>query len=148
MEEKLTNSLVLMHGGMAQNVGPVLEMVTEKYLLRSAEEWKARLATNEVYDGILNALKKGDIPTLAKWTAHNFDYPIKTIIPWATNHYTETLIHKVKKKFGDNYLGFMMLGGMSGGGMGMYIQNKNPQQTKRTVLNLSLIHISEPTRPY
>jgi len=28
-------SLVLVHGGMAQNVGPILEMVTEKYLLRS-----------------------------------------------------------------------------------------------------------------
>ena len=32
--EKLKNSLVLVHGGMAQNVGPILEMVTEKYLLR------------------------------------------------------------------------------------------------------------------
>jgi hypothetical protein len=32
--EKLTHSLVLMHGGMASNVGPILEMVSEKYLLR------------------------------------------------------------------------------------------------------------------
>ena len=32
---KLQDSLVLVHGGMAQNVGPILEMVTEKYLLRS-----------------------------------------------------------------------------------------------------------------
>jgi hypothetical protein len=31
--------LVLVHGGMAQNVGPILEMVTEKYLLRSEAEW-------------------------------------------------------------------------------------------------------------
>ena len=31
---KLQDSLVLVHGGMAQNVGPILEMVTEKYLLR------------------------------------------------------------------------------------------------------------------
>ncbi|MGH9611644.1 MAG: UTP--glucose-1-phosphate uridylyltransferase, partial [Bryobacteraceae bacterium] len=31
---KLQESLVLVHGGMAQNVGPILEMVTEKYLLR------------------------------------------------------------------------------------------------------------------
>ena len=35
-------SLVLVHGGMAQNVGPVLEMVTEKYLLRERAEWAAR----------------------------------------------------------------------------------------------------------
>ena len=29
---RLQESLVLVHGGMAQNVGPILEMVTEKYL--------------------------------------------------------------------------------------------------------------------
>ena len=34
--ENLQKSLVLVHGGMAQDVGPILEMVTEKYLLRSA----------------------------------------------------------------------------------------------------------------
>ena len=33
---------MLVHGGMAQNVGPVLEMVTEKYLLRCEAEWTAR----------------------------------------------------------------------------------------------------------
>ncbi len=38
----LQDSLVLVHGGMAQNVGPILEMVTEKYLLRCEAEWKAR----------------------------------------------------------------------------------------------------------
>src|SRR5437763_9954035 len=39
---KLQDSLVLVHGGMAQNVGPILEMVTENYLLRSEAEWRAR----------------------------------------------------------------------------------------------------------
>jgi hypothetical protein len=39
---KLQDSLILVHGGMAQNVGPILEMVTEKYLLRSKDEWRAR----------------------------------------------------------------------------------------------------------
>jgi hypothetical protein len=34
VRRKLQESLVLVHGGMAQNVGPILEMVTEKYLLR------------------------------------------------------------------------------------------------------------------
>jgi hypothetical protein len=38
---RLQESLVLVHGGMAQNVGPILEMVTEKYLLRSEAEWEA-----------------------------------------------------------------------------------------------------------
>ncbi|MEM6317803.1 MAG: UTP--glucose-1-phosphate uridylyltransferase [Bacteroidota bacterium] len=136
MAERLTDSLVLMHGGMAQNVGPVLEMVTEKYLLRDEAEWTARLATNEVYDGILQALKMGDVKALAKWTAYNFDYPIKTIIPWATNHYTETLIRKAKQQFKEKYLGFMMLGGMSGGGMGMYIDNHDMPATKAAVLEI------------
>jgi hypothetical protein len=36
----LQDTLVLVHGGMAQDVGPILEMVTEKYLLRSEVEWK------------------------------------------------------------------------------------------------------------
>ncbi len=31
---------MLVHGGMAQDVGPILEMVTEKYLLRSEAEWQ------------------------------------------------------------------------------------------------------------
>ena len=39
---RLQDSLVLVHGGMAQNVGPILEMVTEKYLLRCEHEWAAR----------------------------------------------------------------------------------------------------------
>ena len=38
--KRLQDSLVLVHGGMAQNVGPILEMVTEKYLLRSEAEWE------------------------------------------------------------------------------------------------------------
>ncbi len=40
--ELLQQSLVLVHGGMAQDVGPILEMVTEKYLLRSETEWRGR----------------------------------------------------------------------------------------------------------
>ena len=40
--QKLQDSLVLVHGGMAQDVGPILEMVTERYLLRSEAEWAGR----------------------------------------------------------------------------------------------------------
>src|SRR5260370_16089897 len=42
VRQGLQDSLVLVHGGMAQNVGPILEMVSEKYLLRSEPEWQAR----------------------------------------------------------------------------------------------------------
>ena len=51
-------------------------------------------------------------------TTRNFFGPLQAIIPWASNHYTETLIARVKEKFGDDFWGFWMLGGMSGGGMG------------------------------
>jgi UDP-N-acetylglucosamine pyrophosphorylase len=120
-EHSIASSLVLMHGGMASNVGPILEMVTEKYLLRSEKEWKARQVSNKIYDEILNTLKENNISKLADLTSRNFNGPIKSIIPWATTHFTEVIISKVKKLYGDNYLGFLMLGGMSGGGMGMFV---------------------------
>src|SRR5207253_10118374 len=47
---KLQESLVLVHGGMAQNVGPILEMVTEKYLLRSEAEWQGGLQALGIVD--------------------------------------------------------------------------------------------------
>jgi hypothetical protein len=110
--------LVLVHGGMAQNVGPILEMVTEKYLLRSEPEWSARQQTHEILDRILAALKTGDIAAIGAATTKNFQGPIQTIIPWASNHYTELLIAKPAREFGADFWGFWMLGGMSGGGMG------------------------------
>ncbi len=116
--QKLQDSLVLVHGGMAQNVGPILEMVTEKYLLRSGPEWIARQQTHGVLEKILTALHAGDIPAIGAATTENFRNPIQTIIPWASNLYTETLIEKVSAEFGDDFWGFWMLGGMAGGGMG------------------------------
>ncbi|MSU33585.1 MAG: UTP--glucose-1-phosphate uridylyltransferase [Pedosphaera sp.] len=115
---KLQDSLVVVHGGMAQNVGPILEMVTEKYLLRSEREWEARRDALNILDEILLALKQGDIRALGKATTRNFRGPIQTIIPWATNYYTEQLIARVEAEFGADFWGFWMLGGMSGGGMG------------------------------
>ena len=115
---RLQDSLVLVHGGMAQNVGPILEMVTEKYLLRSAAEWEGRQEATRVLDEIIAALKAGDVQRIAAATTRNFFGPLQTIIPWATNLYTETIIARVRQRFGDNFWGFWMLGGMSGGGMG------------------------------
>jgi hypothetical protein len=116
--KKLQDSLVLVHGGMAQNVGPILEMVTEKYLLRSEPEWSARQQTHGVLNRILAALKTGDIPAIGAATTENFYGPIQTIIPWAGNLYTQTLIEKTRAEFGSDFWGFWMLGGMAGGGMG------------------------------
>ncbi len=116
--QRLQDSLVLVHGGMAQNVGPILEMVTEKYLLRSGEEWKGRQEALGILGQILDALRDGDIARVGAVTTRNFQGPIQTIIPWASTHYTERLIEQVRAEFGADFWGFWMLGGMSGGGMG------------------------------
>jgi hypothetical protein len=129
--KKLQDSLVLVHGGMAQNVGPILEMVTEKYLLRSEPEWSARLQTHGTLDRILTGLKTGDIAAIGEATTGNFQGPIQTIIPWASNLYTEHLIAKTREAFGEDFWGFWMLGGMSGGGMGFIFapERKSEGQT-------------------
>lgn len=119
--EQLQQSLVLVHGGMAQDVGPVLEMVTEKYLLRLEAEWKARLEAGAILDEIIACLKRGDIRGVGACTQRNFDGPIQTIIPWAGNHYTDLLVQRARRAFGPAYWGFWMLGGMAGGGMGFLL---------------------------
>jgi hypothetical protein len=128
---KLQDSLVLVHGGMAQNVGPILEMVTEKYLLRCDAEWKARQSMLGILDEILSALRSGDVRGIGAATTRNFRQPIQSIIPWATNYFTETLIARVRAEFGDDFWGFWMLGGMSGGGMGFIFAPEQKARAQR-----------------
>jgi len=116
--EKLQASLVLVHGGMAQDVGPILEMVTEKYLLRSEAEWQGRQKAIRILDEVMGHLKIGDVAAIGACTQRNFDGPIQTIIPWAGNLYTNALIQRVRAEMGEDFWGFWMLGGMAGGGMG------------------------------
>jgi hypothetical protein len=116
--ERLQSSLVLVHGGMAQDVGPILEMVTEKYLLRSEAEWAGRQQAMRIYDEIVALLHRGDVRGIGDATTRNFFGPIQTIIPWANNLYTTTLVDRARVAFGADFWGFWMLGGMSGGGMG------------------------------
>jgi len=118
---RLEESLVLVHGGMAQNVGPILEMVTEKYLLRSEGEWAARQEALGIFDEIVGLLQAGDVRGLGGATTRNFAGPIQAIIPAATNHFTESLIGRTRKHLGADFWGFWMLGGMSGGGMGFIV---------------------------
>jgi len=129
--QKLQDSLVLVHGGLAQNVGPILEMVTEKYLLRAAAEWKARQSMLSILEEIMRSLRAGNIHGIGAATTRNFQQPIQTIIPWASNYFTETLIEKMRKEFGESYWGFMMLGGMSGGGMGLFFAPERKAQAQK-----------------
>lgn len=116
--QKIQDSLVLVHGGMAQNVGPILEMVTEHYLLRSEREWRARSEATQILDDVVDALKAGDLRRVGEVTTRNFEGPLQSIIPWATNRFTDSLIEQCREKYGDKFWGFWMLGGMAGGGMG------------------------------
>ncbi|MEZ6146060.1 MAG: hypothetical protein R3B91_11715 [Planctomycetaceae bacterium] len=122
--QQLQDSLVLVHGGMAQNVGPILEMVTEKYLLRDEPEWQARHEAMDILDEVVAALREGDVKRVGDVTTRNFTGPIQTIIPWATNRFTDLLIERCRKRFGDQFWGFWMLGGMAGGGMGFIFDPK------------------------
>ena len=126
--QKLQDSLVLVHGGMAQDVGPILEMVTEKYLLRSKKEWIGRQNAIAYFDEVVKKLKEGDIKEIGAFTHRNFEGPIQDIIPWATNLYTETLINQIKEEFKDTFWGFWMMGGMSGGGMGFIFDPGSKQK--------------------
>ena len=127
---QLQDSLVLVHGGMAQDVGPILEMVTERYLLRSDREWSGRKDALSLFDQIVGQLKKGDIRSLGNSAQANFFGPIQTIIPWATNLYTESIITQVQAEFKKDFWGFWMLGGMSGGGMGFIFDPSRKQEAQ------------------
>ncbi len=130
--QSLQESLVLVHGGMAQDVGPILEMVTEKYLLRSETEWRGRQQAIGILDEIAGHLRNGDVRAIGACTQKNFDGPIQTIIPWAGNLYTDTLIRRARAEFGDDFWGFWMLGGMSGGGMGfLFDPRRKPAAAER-----------------
>jgi len=116
--QRLQESLVLVHGGMAQNVGPILEMVTEHYLLRSQQQWQARGEAVALLDEVVEALERGDVRKIGEVTTRNFEGPLQRIIPWATNRFTDLLIQQCRRQYGERFWGFWMLGGMSGGGMG------------------------------
>lgn len=129
--EQLQESLVLVHGGMAQDVGPILEMVTEKYLLRSETEWQGRREAIALLDEMAGHLKTGDVRAIGICTGRNFEGPIQSIIPWAGNLYTDTLIERARGEFGSDFWGFWMLGGMSGGGMGFLFSPHRKAEAQR-----------------
>ncbi|MCC6485431.1 MAG: UTP--glucose-1-phosphate uridylyltransferase [Armatimonadetes bacterium] len=133
---RLSESLVLVHGGLAQNVGPILEMVTERYLLRQQPEWQARQEMRDIFNGVVQSLKDGDVKSLAMWTTRNWEGPLKTIIPWVTNSFTETLIARSREKLGADFWGFLMLGGMSGGGMALFVAPQRAVQFRDEVLEI------------
>jgi hypothetical protein len=68
---------------------------------------------------------------LGRLTTRNFQEPIQTIIPWASNAFTEAVIAAVRTEFGDDFWGFWMLGGMSGGGMGFIFEPRRKAEAQQ-----------------
>ncbi len=134
--EALASTIVLVHGGMAQDVGPILEMVTEKYLLRGEAEWQARQELGRIFDELVANLQRGDLRGVAACTTRNWDGPLKTIIPRVTNHFTETVIRRSREVLGEQFWGFLMLGGMSGGGMALFVDPRRQAWFRDAVLEI------------
>lgn len=134
--EALAQSLVLVHGGMASNVGPILNMVTEKYLLRGRDEWKARGEALEIFERIVQAVRKGDVRAIGALTTANWEGPLKRIIPWVSNQFTETIIAMARERLGPDFWGFLMLGGTSGGGMGFFVDPSRRDAFRGEVLDV------------
>lgn len=106
---------------MAQNVGPILNMVTTKYLLREQDAWVARLESLKIFEELVRAVEAADVRTIGGCTTRNWEGPLKQIIPWVTNLFTESIIRQVRELLGEDFWGFLMLGGMSGGGMAFFV---------------------------
>jgi hypothetical protein len=74
-----------------------------------------------IFDRIIACIAGSDVRALGEWTTRNWDGPLKRIIPWVTNEFTETIIRESRTALGDDFWGFLMLGGMAGGGMAFFV---------------------------
>ena len=113
-------------------------MYKRQYLLRSAKEWQASGTTIATLEAILKHLADGDIKALGAALTNNFTEALQTIIPWVSNRYTERLITEIRAEFGDDFWGFWMLGGMSGGGMGFIFDPARKTEGQTRLLEIML----------
>ena len=88
---------------------------------RAATNGDARVDALEIFEQILASVRSSDVRGLGSLTTQNWDGPLKRIIPWVTNAFTESIIARRARALGDDFWGFLMLGGMSGGGMAFFV---------------------------
>jgi hypothetical protein len=138
IEHRIMNSIVLIHGGISLDVGPILEMVTRKYLLKYEKEWNSRLMGIDLFDKIVDSLKTGDMKEVGRLTTLDWDEAIQGVIPWVNNAFTERLITRAREEFRENFWGFLMLGGTSGGGMAFIINPDIREVFKKRILAIML----------
>ncbi len=113
--EKILSSLVLVNGGTGQDVGPVLRMITEKYILRDKEAWNARVSTENRFDKIFDSLLKGDIKELGRLEDEDFKDRAK-ISMLSDNLYHRKVYKRLKELFKDDLWGYDSTGGRAGAG--------------------------------
>ena len=96
----------LVHGGMAQNVGPILNMVTAQVPAPRAATsgWPGRRPWRSSTQ-IVAAVEPADVRALGQLTTRNWDGPLKRIIPWVTNEFTESIIREAQRGPGRRLLG-------------------------------------------
>jgi len=99
---------------------------------------------------VMDLLHTGNIRGIGEATTRNFFQPIQTIIPWASNLYTEMLIERVRAAFDERFWGFWMLGGASGSGMGFIFdpQHKATAQDRLHEIMLTTKHQLENALPF
>src|SRR4029079_3843182 len=84
-------------------------------------EWRARQDALAIFEGIVAAVRRAHVKENGRLPTANWDGPLKTIIPWVSNAFTEAIIREARATLGDDFWGFLMLGGMSGGGMAFFV---------------------------
>lgn len=136
LEERLSASLLLFHGGMAQNVGPILELVTERYLLREARATRARSELGALFQEIEAGLREGDVRRIARATDASWRGPLRAILPWIASRYVDRVIERLEAELGEQFWGFQMLGGMAGGGMGIYVAPEAREHARTRLLSI------------
>ncbi|NLD46064.1 MAG: hypothetical protein GX660_02535, partial [Clostridiaceae bacterium] len=109
------------NGGTGQDVGPVLRMITENYILKEKTSWDARLRTENRYDKILEALLHGNIKELGKLESEDFE-DRRLISPLSDNLYHQKVYAQLKSKFKEDLWGYDSTGGRAGAG-GIFFVN-------------------------
>ncbi|MDP4182983.1 MAG: UTP--glucose-1-phosphate uridylyltransferase, partial [Bacillota bacterium] len=124
--EKIFSSLTLVNGGTGQDVGPVLRMITEQYILKDKIAWNARLRTEDRFPQILNALKSGNIKLLGQLESE--DFRDRTLISSLSNNlFHQKVFDQLKLTFRDDLWGYDSTGGRAGAGGIFFV---NPERRK------------------
>ena len=118
------DSLVFFHGGQSINIGAILTLVSNKYLLRSSQAFRARQCSVSLFPRILNAFIRGNIREMAALLQTQYYNYLLTVIPSAGSEFTDRLLSCLSEEFDSDFWGLWVLGSSSGGGMGIFIDPK------------------------